>query len=404
MGSGSPAAEMRQPGYETSGGVVVDVCVLGLGTLGRATAALLARAGLRVHGVDTDAERIRGLAERKDVQLEPGLSDLLAVALQAGLEVGTTPVSAEAYIVAVPTPLDRDRAPDVAAVWSAVESLREVAPRGALVVIESTCPVGTAQAIAATTPGLLVATCPERALPGDLLGELTRNDRLIGGVTVDAAEAAAALYRRFVDGALHLTDARTAELAKLVENASRAVQVSFANEVALIADSYGVDPWVLRALVNRHPRVDILRPGPGIGGHCLPVDPWFLVCDRPQQTGLIAAAARVDEARREAVVERVCALAEHREGPIACLGLTYKPDVADVRESAALDIVRRLLERLGERIRVADPYAPPLAGVDTVSTDEAVGDAALVVVLVAHRAFRGLVIEAEVLDVAGVFA
>ncbi|MFT5455333.1 MAG: UDP-N-acetyl-D-mannosaminuronic acid dehydrogenase [Myxococcota bacterium] len=381
---------------------MVDVCVVGLGTLGRATAALLTRGGARVHGVDTDPARLDLLAD-PGVALEPGLAALLAEALDAGLTVGGSPVPAAATVIAVPTPLSAD-APDLTALWSAVRAIRPHQRPGDLVLIESTCPVGTADAVAAALPGSRVATCPERAMPGQLLAELVGTDRIVGGVTAHAAEAAARVYGLFITGQIHRTDARTAELTKLVENASRAVLVAFANEVAMLADAVGVDPWEVRTLANHHPRVNLLRPGPGVGGHCLPVDPLFLAHAHPEVARMVRAAAQTDVARRRWVVDQVVRAAALHPGPVVCLGLAYKADVSDLRGSAALHVVRDLRAALGDRVRAVDPHVIPPSDVPVIDLVQALDGAALVVALVAHTVFRGVDLGGVPrIDVAGVY-
>ena len=387
------------------------VCVVGLGYVGLPTAAILAARGVDVVGVDLDPDRLRIANSGAAPFAEPRLATLLGEAVAGGrLMAQETVVAAEAFVIAVPTPFKADRAPDLNHLREAVTSVAEVLVSGNLVVLESTSPVGATHAVcewlararpdlsfpheAGEASDIRVAYSPERVLPGDILNELVNNDRVIGGVTPACARAAISLYGHFVRGRCSITTARTAELVKLAENAYRDVNIAFANEISLVCEALGVDPWELIELANRHPRVDILRPGPGVGGHCVAVDPWFLVHSAPGSTALIQAARQVNDARPLQVIDRVLAACDGLDHPkVACLGLAYKADVGDLRESPAVTIVRRLSEMVPNRVVVVEPNIDTLpealntARVDLVDLGEALSVADVVVALTDHREF-----------------
>jgi UDP-N-acetyl-D-mannosaminuronic acid dehydrogenase len=389
---------------------VSTVCVHGLGYVGLPTAAMLAEAGHVVTGCDTSPAVVARVNEGRAGFAEPGLDALLARALASGrLGAGGRPAAAAFHLIAVPTPLGADRRPDLSHVEAATDALAAVLRPGDAVILESTVPVGTTEAlaarVAAARPDLAVplrggpevpgcvhlAHCPERVIPGRTLHELVHNDRVIGGLGAGCAEAAAALYRGVVRGELVLADCRMAELVKLAENAFRDVNIAFANEFSRVCDRYGLDVWQAVALANRHPRVQVLRPGAGVGGHCIAVDPWFLVDGAPEETRLIRAARAVNDATPRHVAARVRAAAARFDAPrIACLGLAYKPDVEDLRESPALAIARELA-REGFAVTACDPFvtAPPGLAV-THDAAAAVAAADVVAILVPHTPFRAL--------------
>ena len=381
------------------------VCVHGLGYIGLPTAALLADAGREVIGCDINADLVARVNEGRAGFPEPGLDALLARAVASGrLRARSTPAPAAFHVIAVPTPFAAGHRPDLAAVEAATDALAPVLRAGDTVILESTVPVGTTQALAAriarhrpdlTVPGAVhVAHCPERVLPGRILHELVRNDRIVGGLTPACAEAAATLWRGVVQGELVLTEARMAELVKLAENAFRDVNIAFANELALVCERMGVDARQAIALANRHPRVQVLQPGAGVGGHCIAVDPWFLVAGAPAETRLIQAARAVNDAVPGRIAARLKAAAARFAAPrVACLGLAYKPDVADLRESPAVAIAAELL-REGLDVIVADPFAAALPsaldGATRMEAAAAVACADIVAILVAHTPFRAL--------------
>ena len=386
-----------------------NVCVLGLGYIGLPTASVLAARGCAVLGVDVSPQVLAAVGAGRAHVAEPDLDVLVRAAVGSGnLRVASAPEPADVFIIAVPTPFrdgpDGSRTPDLSFVEAAARSLASVVADGNLVILESTSPVGTTEKVRAwveeglaragrRVTGLLYAHCPERVLPGQMLRELVTNDRICGGLTPEAASRARDLYAGFCTARIFLTDARTAELAKLAENAYRDVNIAYANELAAVCERVGVDVWELIALANRHPRVNILRPGPGVGGHCIAVDPWFIVDAAPDRTPLIRAARAVNDGRPAAVAARVL------EGlapgaAVACLGLAFKPDVDDLRESPAVAVAARLAEA-GCRVLAVEPHArelpPALRGrAELVTLEDALARADAVALLVDHRAFAGL--------------
>jgi len=411
---------------------MTDLTVVGLGYIGLPTAALFAGGGFSVHGVDVDVQAIETINEGRAHFVEPGLDDLVQEVVATGRLVASTTYPAEgssAYIVAVPTPFKEGKQPDLRFVKAAGEALAVGLRAGALVVLESTSPIGAteklAQWIAAARPDLKIAGvttdppdvhiayCPERVLPGNILTELVHNDRLVGGVTPACAERAAELYAQVVEGDCCLTGARTAEMAKLTENAFRDVNIAFANELSVIADEMSVDVWELIELANLHPRVNVLQPGAGVGGHCIAVDPWFLVA-ASDQARLIECARTINDDKPRLVVGQVLEAIAHLDSPtIACLGLAYKPDIDDLRESPAIEVVRQLRAAVDVPILVVEPNIDTVPSqladlkVELSSLDDALGQADVLVGLVAHRDVLKLdskSIERHVLvDPAGVF-
>ncbi len=396
-----------------------QVAVVGLGYIGLPTAAVLASYGWNVCGVDV-SEKVVETVNAGGVHIEErDLDRLVSEAIETGrLTASTTVPSAHFYMIAVPTPLTEENLPDISYVESAA---RAIAPRiqaGACVIVESTSPVGTtervAQIIATLRPDLTVpvfgeqrsgdialAYCPERVLPGKIVRELVQNDRVIGGVTPACAARAKALYSSFIEGDCLTTNARVAETVKLVENSFRDVNIAFANELSVVADDLGVDVWDVIRLANRHPRVNVLQPGPGVGGHCIAVDPWFLVSGSPKAARLIRTAREVNDFKSNYTERRIRALLDAvPDGKVALLGLAFKPDIDDFRESPALEIALSLARTRGQRIMVVEPFAKDLpngfagTGAQLAGLDEALEQAEIVVVLVDHTAFKHLTPEA----------
>lgn len=403
--------------------VYFDACVVGLGYIGLPTAAIAAQRSLRVLGVDIDPRVIDAVSHGAIHIEEPGLADLVAQAVEYKmLTAALAPQAASVFLIAVPTPFSEGHVPDLRYVKSATLSVAPVLKKGDLVVLESTCPVGATEQVCSWlakarpdlafpcagtmgAPDVHVAYCPERVLPGRTCIELVSNDRVIGGVTPACAHRAAAFYRRFVDGECALTDARTAELCKLSENSFRDVNVAFANELSLIAERFEVDVWSLIRLANRHPRVNILEPGPGVGGHCIAVDPWFIVSGAPDEARLIRTAREVNDYKPQWVLEKIRrAIRTHRtrgvgaNDPVhvALLGLAFKPDVDDLRESPAVAIAVALMREPGCALLIAEPHIEVLprelegANAWLVDADAAVRMADVCVVLVKHRAFQSI--------------
>lgn len=410
---------------------VKSVCVIGLGYIGLPTAATLASRGLDVIGVDVNPRVVEAINAGQSHFTEPDLDMLLRAATTVGkLRATEKPEPADAFIIAVPTPFNDDHSANLEYIDAAATALAPVLAAGNVVILESTAPVGTTERLAlhlgrlrtdlsfppekfSVPLDIHVAHCPERVLPGRMVRELIENDRVIGGMTDACAEHAEAVYKIFLQGKVFRTDASTAELVKLAENAFRDVNIAFANELSLICDQLGINVWRAIELANRHPRVGILRPGAGVGGHCIAVDPWFLVNSAPEHTKLIRAAREVNDGKPRYVVTQVHEHAERFKRPVvACLGLTYKPDVDDTRESPAMEIATELAEAGRERILVADPNLRTLpselskySNVEFCDTLEAVRQADVVAVLVAHSPFRKIprevLMRRVVIDAAG---
>jgi len=391
-----------------------DVCVVGLGYIGLPTAAVVARAGCKVHGVDVTQSVVdtinRGEIHIEEVDLDGLVHGVVARGL---LKASTEMAPADVFIIAVPTPFDADHAPDISYVLAAGEAVARVLKPGDCVILESTSPVGTTEALrdliaarrpdlkcpglTAETPDVSIAYCPERVLPGKILEELTNNDRSIGGITPRCARKALAFYKRFVRGTCVTTDARSAEMTKLVENAYRDVNIAFANELSIVADKMGLDVWEVIRLANRHPRVNILQPGPGVGGHCIAVDPWFIVHGAPEETPLIRTARGVNDGKIHHVIARAEKLIEAHPGQaVACLGLAFKANIDDFRESPARAVAARLARRFGERIKVVEPYAAELprefegTAAELIDIDTALESCGVLIVLVDHDAFKAV--------------
>lgn len=377
------------------------LCVLGLGYIGLPTASTFATHGLKVIGVDVNADIVAGLNNGTVHLYEPGLRTLVQAALRSGnLVVRQQPQPADAFIIAVPTPFKADKQADMQYVIAAAEAIVPHLAKGSLVILESTSPPRTTLDLLAPIlekSGLTagqdfhLAYSPERVLPGQILRELIENARIIGGIDPASAQAGRELYQTFVRGEIFLTDATTAEMVKLMENTFRDINIAAANEFARLAERFGVDIFEAVALANRHPRVSILNPGPGVGGHCISVDPWFLVEAAPDLAALIRTARQVNDSQPAYVLDFIQRHAGLLQGKkVAALGLAYKPDVDDVRESPAVEVVHRLCSA-GAQVMVHEPFKPDFApaGVQVATTiDQAVAQADILLLLVAHTAFK----------------
>ena len=376
------------------------VCVLGLGYIGLPTASSFATHGLTVLGVDTEPGVLRALRLGDIRNQEPGLIALVKQALESGnLNLSDQPAESDAFVIAVPTPVGEDKRADLRHVIESTEAILPHLRRGNLVMLESTCPPGTTVGTVAPIlersglkagPDFLLAYTPERALPGNIVQELTENARVIGGLDRRSAEAGSELYRTFVAGEILLTDATTAEMVKLMENTYRDVNIAIANEFSRLAEQQGVDVWEAIRLANKHPRVVILRPGPGVGGHCTGVDPWFLVEASPAISPLIRQARAVNDSQPAHAAQIIrSALGQLKDQRIAALGLAYKAGVNDLRESPAIEVVRHLVAA-GALVGTFEPYAPDrtVQGAESAgSLEETVAEADAVVLLVDHRQF-----------------
>ncbi|MGD2017835.1 MAG: UDP-N-acetyl-D-mannosamine dehydrogenase [Planctomycetota bacterium] len=391
-----------------------QVSVIGLGYIGLPTAAVIASRGVQVCGVDVSQETVDTINRGEIHIVEPDLDIVVRGAVTTEtLRATCTPEPSDVFIVAVPTPFTDGHEPDLSFIESAANAIAPVLKEGDLIILESTSPVGATEKlcrwIAAARPDLrlphehpddaqlFVAHCPERVLPGYVLQELVANDRVIGGITRRCAERARDLYKLFVKGECILTTARTAEMAKLTENAFRDVNIAFANELSLICDDSGIDVWELIELANLHPRVNILNPGPGVGGHCIAVDPWFIVSSNPEKARLIRTARTVNDSKPGFVVDKVVEAADQFKQPvIACLGLAFKANIDDLRESPALEICREVSRRgLGEVLAVepnisALPASAADDGFELTHLEDALERANVVVILVDHDEFRSL--------------
>ncbi len=389
------------------------VSVIGLGYIGLPTAAVIASRGINVVGVDVNQKAVDTINNGEIHIVEPDLDIVVRGVVSTGnLRATTEPEPADAFMVAVPTPFKgENHEPDLSYIESAAKAIAPVLEKGNLVVLESTSPVGAteklSQWLAEARPDLTfpqqkgdaadikVAHCPERVLPGYVLQELVSNDRVIGGMSSACSERAVELYKTFVRGECVITNARTAEMAKLTENSFRDVNIAFANELSVICDKLHINVWELIKLANRHPRVNILNPGPGVGGHCIAVDPWFIVNSCPEQAKIIEMARLVNDYKPNYVVEQVTRAADEFKRPvIACLGLAFKADIDDLRESPALQIVEQLVDDgIGEIITVEPnitelPQSMLEKNIELTSLEQALDRANIVVVLVDHRQFK----------------
>jgi UDP-N-acetyl-D-mannosaminuronic acid dehydrogenase len=376
---------------------------MGLGYIGLPTASILANKGYQVVGVDVRADVVDTINRGQIHIEEPDLDILVRSAVNSGqLRAATQPEQADVFIICVPTPIREDHSPDLSYVETASRTIRPFVRESNLVILESTSPPHTTDKIVVPlavsegmVPGenIFVAHCPERVLPGRILLEAVQNDRVVGGVTPACAQRAKEFYETFVQGHVLATSAVAAEITKLVENSYRDVNIAFANELSLLCDAFDVDVWEIISLANRHPRVNILSPGPGVGGHCISVDPWFLVHSLPEKTRLIRTAREVNDDKPHHVVEQVAKLAEQFSAPhVGCLGLTYKADVDDLRESPSLDIVRELNKRKVGEVLACDPYVSPQRFTEfpLYPLSDVLARSQVLVLLTDHRQFRDI--------------
>lgn len=412
----------------------LNASVIGLGYIGLPTSAVMARAGCKVQGVDVSSHVVDTI-NRGEVHIEEvDLDGLVQAVVNDGLLTASLDVEpSDVFVIAVPTPFSNDgkHTPDISFILQAAEKVAEVLKKGDCVILESTSPVGTTEkmrdvfaekrpdlampGVCEGTPDISIAYCPERVLPGKILEELIHNDRSIGGITPRCGRKALAFYKRFVKGECVVTDARSAEMTKLVENAFRDVNIAFANELSMIADKQGLDVWEVIRLANRHPRVNVLQPGPGVGGHCIAVDPWFIVHGAPEEAKIIRQARKTNDAKMHHVLARAEALADQNpEAKIACLGLAFKANIDDFRESPALDIAASLARDYGSRVKVVEPYASELptefdgTKAELIDIDEALEDCGILLLLVDHDVFKAIPPEergnAVVYDTRGVWS
>ena len=392
------------------------VCIIGLGYIGLPSASLLASKGYFVHGVDVNKAIIAALNQGDILIHEPSLDIMARSAVNSGrLVADTKPAPADIFILAVPTPLGEDRKPDMDYVRSASKSIAPYVKPGDLIILESTSPVGSTKNVCkwiaeertdlnipcaggaadSRQEQIYIAHCPERVLPGQTLLELVCNDRIVGGVDNASTEKAVEFYSTFVQGKICGTNDRTAELVKLTENAFRDVNIAFANEISIICEELGVNVWEVISLANRHPRVNILQPGPGVGGHCIAIDPWFIISSAPESARLLRTAREVNDHKPEFVLSKVREKTARFTSPIvACLGLTFKADIDDLRESPALQIAEKLVdEKIASSVLIVEPFIRDLpdslkGNAVKCSLDEALEKADIVLLLVDHAEFK----------------
>lgn len=387
---------------------VEKICVVGLGYIGLPTASLLANRGFKVHGVDIVQETVDIINQGKIHIVEPDLDTFVQSAVKSGnLVASTVAAESDVFIVAVPTPFKDNHVPNIDYIISATKGLAPFVKPGNIVILESTSPVGTTDIMEQTlkeagvdTSEIHFAHCPERVLPGKIMHELVHNDRIVGGTTPEATEKTAEFYRKFVIGEVLETDAKTAEMAKLTENSFRDVNIAFANELSMLCEKFGIDVWEVIAMANRHPRVNILQPGCGVGGHCIAVDPWFIVDAAKGDAKLIEAARRVNDYKTQWAIEKVKNAAlefENRHGRkarVACMGLAFKPDIDDLRESPALYIAQ-MLDVQNVDVIAVEPNIQAHKQFKLAAPKEAVKIADIIVFLVAHKEFLDLEIESS---------
>lgn len=398
----------------------MKACFMGLGYIGLPTAIIAAKHGLQVVGVDVNPDVVEMTNRGKLHIIEPGMEEMLQDVVEAGtLRASVIPEESDVYLIVVPTPFKGNHEPDVSYVEAATRSVVPYLKEGDLFVIESTSPVGTTEEMKRLIYELRpeldgrihIAYCPERVLPGNVIHELVHNDRVIGGIDEASAEKAADFYRYFVKGELHKTDSKTAEMCKLTENSSRDVQIAFANELSFICDKAGVNVWELIRLANKHPRVNILQPGCGVGGHCIAVDPYFLISDFPFESQVISKAREINNYKSFWCAEKIInailrfEMENHRKPVVALMGLAFKPDIDDLRESPARHIAEKVIHsHEGAQILVAEPN---VGVVDIPLTDyaEAYDQADIVAFLTAHRQFKELPWSDDkvIMDFCGVF-
>lgn len=397
-----------------------SVVMVGLGYIGLPTAALIAQNKISVHGVDVNPNVVETINKGEIHIVEPELDITVATAVKEGfLKADTKPVEADVYLIVVPTPFKGKNQPDISFVEAATKAILPLLKENDLYIIESTSPIGTTEKmmnlIYTERPELkdklYIAYCPERVLPGNVMYELVNNDRVIGGVNEKSTEKAIAFYRDFIKGDLHKTNARTAEMCKLVENSSRDVQIAFANELSIICDKADINVWELINLANKHPRVNILQPGCGVGGHCIAVDPYFIVADYPMESQIIGKSREVNNYKSFWCAEKVQTaklefeLKYNRKPSIALMGLAFKPNIDDLRESPAKYIVQKVLQNANnEDYYIVEPNIETHTVFKLTNYREAVEKSDIIVFLVAHKEFKELELstDKEVLDFCGV--
>lgn len=384
------------------------ICVIGLGYIGLPTATILANAGCNVHGVDVDIRVINKLNIGETHIVEPKLDTMLKKVIQNGkFKAHSEPSSADVFIICVPTPFKKEAinnfpSPDISFVLDAAESISSFIKEGDLVILESTSPVGTTKKIenvlkqnGVNTESIYISYCPERVLPGNILDELIMNNRIVGGLSKEATQATIAFYKNFVKGQVVETSANIAEMCKLTENSFRDLNIAFANELSMICEKENMDVWELIRLANLHPRVDILQPGAGVGGHCIAVDPWFIVDSNPDDAKLIKLAREVNISKTNWVINKIKEKADkiknkiNKKPKIACLGLSFKPNIDDLRESPAIEIISQL-HADGYDAYAVEPNIKDHETFELITLEKALNDCDVLAILVNHNEFKNL--------------
>jgi len=379
------------------------ICVVGLGYIGLPTAALLANRGYDVHGVDVVQSTVDTINRGEIHIVEPELDTFVQSAVNSGkLKAALQPTEADVFILAVPTPFHEGFVPNIDYIVSASKAIAPYVKENNIVILESTSPVGTTDKVeevlkesGVDTSKLFIAHCPERVLPGQIMKELVENDRIVGGTTPEATQKTVEFYKTFVSGEVLSTDARTAEMAKLTENSFRDTNIAFANELSILCDKFNIDVWELIKLTNKHPRVNILQPGAGVGGHCIAVDPWFIVHAGGEDAKMIRTAREVNTYKTEWAIEKIKNEAlkfeaeNGRKAKVACMGLAFKPNIDDLRESPALYITKRLISD-GLEVLAVEPNIESYKDIKIIPYDKAIEEADIVTFLVAHKEFKTL--------------
>ena len=393
---------------------ITKICVIGMGYIGLPTAALLANRDYIVHGVDVVKNTVDIINKGEIHIVEPELDTFVRAAVNSKkFKVDIVPAEADVFIIAVPTPFHDGHIPNIDYVISATKSIAPFIKAGNIVILESTSPIGTTDKVekilhdeGVNTSEIYIAHCPERVLPGHIMRELVENDRIVGGTTPTSTEKTVDFYRTFVEGEVLATDAKTAEMAKLSENAFRDSNIAFANELSILCDKFGIDVWELIRLTNRHPRVNILQPGAGVGGHCIAVDPWFIVHAGGDDARMIKTAREINMYKTEWAIEKIknsALVHENKYGKkpkVACMGLSFKPNIDDLRESPALYITRQLIES-GVDVIAVEPNIEKFDEFDIIPYDQALEQADIITFLVAHKEFENLNLKTD-LDFCGV--
>ena len=393
-----------------------SICVVGLGYIGLPTAALLANRNYKVHGVDVVQSTVDTINAGNIHIVEPELDIFVRSAVNSGnLVADTKPKESDVFIIAVPTPFHEGYVPNIDYVVSATKAIAPFVKEGNIVILESTSPVGTTDKVedvlkeaGVDTSKLFIAHCPERVLPGQIMRELVENDRIVGGTTAEATAKTVEFYNTFVSGEVLSTTARTAEMAKLTENSFRDTNIAFANELSILCDKFEIDVWELISLTNRHPRVNVLQPGAGVGGHCIAVDPWFIVHAGGKDAKIIRAAREINTYKTEWSIEKIKNAAlkfeneNGRKAKVACMGLAFKPDIDDLREAPALYIAQTLQSQ-GIEVLAVEPNIQEHKDFTIIKYDDAINEADVIVYLVGHKEFKGIkIFGKEVIDFCGV--